>query len=99
MNDELHLAKSDNAHIDKRFDEIMDELQKIHGAFPRSPEGDIDHAGHRQYHEDMIRAARAQEEFWRELRLDIAKKGVWGLIIIVCGLVTVGLLAKMGLYK
>jgi hypothetical protein len=90
---------SDNAHIDKRFDEIMNELQKIHGAFPRGPDGDIDHSGHRQYHEDMIRAAQAQEQFWHELRLDIAKKGVWGLIIVVCGLVTIGLLAKMGLYK
>lgn len=99
MSDEFHLAKSDNAHIDGRFDEIMDELRKINGAFAKTPDGDIDHAGHRQYHEDMIRAAQAQEQFWRELRLDVAKKGIWGALVIVCGLVIIGILAKAGLYK
>lgn len=93
----MHLAKSDNAHIDRRFDEILAELRKLNGAFPRSEDGSVDFEGHKRYHEEMIQAARAQTEFWRELRLDIAKKGVWGLLIIVCGLVLVGITAKLGI--
>jgi hypothetical protein len=94
---EHHLTQRDNDHIDKRFDEVMSELAKINSAFARNPDGSVDHAGHRQYHETMIQAAEAQTQFWRELRLDIAKKGVWGLLIIICGLVLVGLSAKLGI--
>jgi hypothetical protein len=93
----VHLAQSDNAHIDKRFDEVMDVLQKMNGAFATNPDGSVDYAGHRRYHEEMIAAAKAQTEFWRELRLDIAKKGLWGLLIIVVGLVMVGISAKFGI--
>ena len=35
--DETHLTKADNAHLDKRFDEIMDELRKINGALLEIP--------------------------------------------------------------
>jgi tetrahydromethanopterin S-methyltransferase subunit E len=47
----------------------------------------------------MIKAAEAQTEFWRELRLDIAKKGVWGLLVVICGLILVGVSAKLGFTK
>ena len=97
MSDELHLAKSDNAHLDKRFDEVMSELQKISGAFARAPDGTVDYDGHRRYHESMIEAAEAQTLFWRELKLEVAKKGVWGLLVIICGLVLVGLSTKFGI--
>jgi len=44
-------------------------------------------------------AADAQEKFWIELKLEIAKKGVWGLLIVICGLIVVGVSAKLGLPK
>ena len=94
---EMHLAKSDNAHIDKRFDEIMAELRKINGAFPRDDDGEVDHEGHRKYHESLIRSAEAQEQFWRDIRMDVAKKGVWAAIIIVLGLLVIGIQFKLGL--
>jgi hypothetical protein len=97
MSDEVHLAKSDNAHIDRRFDEVLDELRKINGAFARNSDGSVDFDGHRKYHESMIAAAEAQTQFWNELKLEIAKKGIWGLLVIICGLVLVGLSAKLGL--
>lgn len=97
MSDEVHLAKSDNAHIDRRFDEVLAELRKINGAFARNSDGSVDFDGHRKYHESMIAAAEAQTQFWNELKLEIAKKGIWGLLVIVCGLVLVGLSAKLGL--
>lgn len=95
--DEMHLAKSDNAHLDRRFDEILTELRKINGAFAKGPDGAVDFDGHRRYHESMIAAATAQEQFWSELKLEIAKKGVWGLLVIICGLILVGVSAKLGL--
>lgn len=94
---EMHLAKSDNAHIDKRFDEIMAELRKINGAFPRDESGEVDHEGHRKYHESLIRAAEAQEQFWRDIRMDVARKGIWAGIIIVLGLIVIGVQFKLGL--
>lgn len=96
---EMHLTKADNAHLDKRFDEIMDELRNINNAFARNPDGSVDHDGHRQYHEAMIKAASAQEQFWRELKLEVAKKGIWSLLVIICGLVVVGVSAKLGFGK
>lgn len=96
MSDEVHLASSDNAHIDRRFDEIMDELKNISSAFAKNPDGSVDFDGHRRYHEAMIRAASAQEQFWQDLKLEIAKKGVWGLLTIIVGLVLVGISAKFG---
>lgn len=97
MTEEVHLAKSDNAHIDAKFDEILIELRKINSAFAKTPDGEVDFDGHRRYHESMIAAATAQEQFWRELKLEIAKKGVWGLLTIIVGLVIVGLSAKFGI--
>ena len=97
MNDEFHLAKSDNAHIDKRFDEILSELKNISSGFARNPDGSVDFDGHRRYHESMIAAATAQEQFWRDLKLEVAKKGVWSLLVVLCGLIVVGISAKLGI--
>lgn len=93
----VHLCKQDTEHLDHKLDEIMAEVQKINSAFAKNDDGTIDHAGHRQFHESMIAAANAQEQFWRELKLEIAKKGVWGLLVIIVGLVLVGLSAKLGI--
>lgn len=96
MEDQAHL-NPEHAMLNKRLDEILAEVRKINNAFPRDEDGEVDHDGHRRYHESLIKAADAQEKFWRELRLDIAKKGVWGILIIVLGLIMVGLAAKLGL--
>lgn len=97
MADELHLARSDNAHIDARFDELLQEIRKLNSAFAKTPDGEVDFDGHRRYHESMIAAATAQEQFWRDLKLEVAKKGVWSLLVVVCGLIVVGLSAKFGI--
>lgn len=91
------LTQDEGKKIEDRLDEILAEIKKIHGAFPRDEDGDTDFSGHRNAHEEMIRAAKAQEAFWNELRLDVAKKGVWGILIILVGLVLTGAAAKFGL--
>lgn len=99
MAEEVHLAPSDNAHLDRRFDELLAEIKKISSAFTTNEDGSTDFEGHRKFHEEKIRAAKAEAEFWRELKLEIAKKGLWSLLVIICGLVVVGAAAKLGLHK
>lgn len=91
------LTQSEAYKIESQLDEILAELKKIHGAFPRDEQGGTDFTGHREAHESMIKAARAQEQFWNELKLDVAKKGIWGILIIVVGLIMAGLAAKLGI--
>lgn len=96
MNEEC-LTKDEAGKIEERLDLILDELKKMHGAFPRTEDGDTDFDGHRRYHESMIKAAEAQTKFWEELKLDIAKKGAWGLLVILVGLVLTGIAVKFGI--
>lgn len=77
--------------IDDKLHEITQCIIAIKQAFP---DGDI--VGHRQYHEAKIKAAIAEEAFWTDLKLDVAKKGVWGVIVILVGLVMLGLSVKIG---
>ena len=86
----------DEIGIEKKLDLILVELRKIEGGFVRNEDGTVDFDGHRRYHEAMIRAAEEQSKFWQELRLDIAKKGVWALLIIVLGLLVIGVQTKFG---
>lgn len=90
------LTTEEARKIERCLDEILSEVKKIHSAFPRDASGDTDFNGHREAHEEMIKAARAQAEFWNELKLDVAKKGVWGILIIVIGLIMAGIAAKLG---
>ena len=91
------VTREEARQLDDRLDEILAEVRKIHGAFPRTHEGETDFDGHRQYHEAMIRAAEAQAAFWNELKLDVVKKGVWGAIVIIVGLVITGMVTKFGI--
>lgn len=91
------LTELEAHQIQRKLSEILDEIRMLHNAFPRTDAGETDIDGHRKYHEAMIRSAEAQAEFWRELRLDIAKKGIWGLLIAISGLIMVGLAAKFGI--
>lgn len=83
--------------IEQKLDLILAEIKNLKGAFPKNDDGTVDTDGHRRYHEQLIKAAEAETEFWRELKLDIAKKGMWGLLVIVCGLVIAGLAAKFNI--
>jgi len=90
---------STNDDLNKKLDEIIDVLEGLTGAFAKNADGSVDFDGHRRYHESMIRAANAQERFWVELKLEIAKKGVWGLLVVTVGLILVGISAKFGVGK
>lgn len=81
--------KYDGLSLEEKVDEALSILETIAYAFPDGP------AAHRSAHEAMIKASAAQEKFWQELRLDVAKKGTWGLLIILVGLVLAGAMGKL----
>ena len=81
--------------VDKKLDIVLDTLNDLQSAFPEV-NGKTDYIGHRNAHEAMAKAAEAQEKFWQEMRIDIAKKGAWGILLIVVGLVITGIQIKLG---
>ena len=93
----MSLLNEEHKILNSQLDQILIEMRKINTAFPLDGEGRVDHVGHRKYHESLIRSAEAQEKFWVELRLDIAKKGTWTIMVVVIGIFVVGLAAKFGL--
>ena len=82
--------KYDGLTLEEKVDEALDILATIAYAFPDGPEA------HRRAHEAIIKASAAQERFWNELKLDVAKKGLWGLLVIIVGLVLAGAATKLG---
>lgn len=80
------------SHIELQLQTLQVSVNDLRGAFP---DGDV--RGHCEAHQAMINAAKAQETFWSELKVDIAKKGLWFLLVTLCGFVWIGLLAKFGI--
>lgn len=72
-------------------------LKRLEAAFPPAEDGKPDYYGHRRSHESAIRAAQEQEKFWRELRLEVAKKGAIAILVLIVGLMMAGLALKTGI--
>jgi hemerythrin len=99
------MTDRDNRPTD--FDDLRDQIAEVADTLHRHvareeliiadafPNGDV--AGHRAAHDQMIAASKAETEFWRELKLDLAKKGLWGLLVLVLGFAMLGLSVKFGL--
>lgn len=95
-NDQPPRRKPTLEALDAQLKELLGEVRRFHGAFPRTDDGECDLDGHRKYHEALIVAANEQAEFWRDLRRDLAKKGAWSLLLLICGLILTGVMAKLG---
>ena len=52
---------------------------------------------HRESHQAMIDAAKAEKKFWDDLRGDVLKKSIWGVLQILMTLIGLGLAAKFGI--
>lgn len=86
-NDDMDEALAIHAENDRKY--ITDLYAKAMEAFPDGPEQ------HRLAHEQMIKAALAEETFWRDLKSEIARKSVWGILHILSILVIAGIGAKL----
>lgn len=71
------------------------EKEWIKGILEAFPDQDVE--GHRTYHENKIKAAKAEEEFWKAAKSEVLKHGIAG---IMAALKWVIVLAALGLaYK
>lgn len=84
--------KYDHLTLEEKVDEALMILESLSNAFPDGP------IKHREAHESWIQAKHAEAKFWQELKLDVAKKGVWGLLVIVLGLIAAGVATKSGVW-
>ena len=58
-----------------------DLIKEIYDAFPDGPEN------HKEYHQALIDAAKAQRKFWDDLTVDLKKNGIKGIILVLLGLI------------
>lgn len=75
---------------DKKVDEAIRRIDDLHKAFPG---GDWD--GHRRYHEAVIKSIEDRAKFYQDLRNDLAKKGLWALIVGLATAVVFYMKAKL----
>lgn len=91
--DEISRVLNNHAHrTAEQLGKIKEDMLK---AFP---DGDLE--GHCSYHEQKIKAARAEEAFWQTARSEAIKHGVAGLMAVlkwVSILAIVGGAYKVGL--
>lgn len=62
---------------------LLDEskaVQTLMRALPSKADGTPDIDGHREYHASLIEEAKARAEFWRDLRMELLRKGLWGML-------------------
>ncbi len=76
--------KYDHLTLEEKVDTALEILDSIAYAFPDGP------SKHREAHEAMIEAKKAETRFYDALRLELAKKGVWFLLAIFLGLMWAG---------
>jgi len=72
--------------LETHMDREEKQLRMLMDAFPNR-----DPIEHRKYHEKLMEAADAQKQFWQDLRLDLAKKATWAIVIAIIGLLVIGL--------
>ncbi len=70
----------------KMIKAMIDDLSAR--AFPDGPDS------HKLAHKAMMDAANAEREFWTELKVDFAKKSIWGILQVLIFLAMAGLAVK-----
>lgn len=67
-----------------------ERITAIETAFPEK-----DFPVHHDYHEAKIKAARAEEAFWNDLKNDLKKRGILSMVTILIGLMVYGAFVKL----
>lgn len=82
LRDEIGLRHVENTSslevIEKEIQVLTERVDDLTKGFPN---GDPD--GHRLYHEATIKRIEARARFYEDLRAELAKKGIWALIVLV----------------
>jgi hypothetical protein len=72
-------------------DSLTKEVAQVMRAFPDGVEN------HRAAHEAQIAAAKAQADFYTDLRQYLISRGIVAAVIIVLGLIWLGIQIKLGI--
>lgn len=93
------IADVEDAFDRKLQEHEVREQERILGLFVQFkleafPDGPI---LHREWHQAMIDASKAEKKFWDDLRGDVLKKSIWGVLQILMTLIGLGLAAKFGI--
>lgn len=82
LRDDIGLRHTENTSslevIEKDIKVLTDRVDDLARGFPN---GDPD--GHRIYHEASIKRIEARTRFYEALRAELAKQGVWSLIVFL----------------
>jgi hypothetical protein len=77
-----------DARLDSHIAHEEGMLSGMAGAFPARPDGKPDFDGHKIYHTALIDQQKERAVLYRELRADLAKKGLWGVLMVLGALIT-----------
>lgn len=91
LRSEMEAAHPGCSHHCPHFQDLISRLEDLEYGFPDGPHS------HRESHLAWMAAKKAETEFWKELKLEVAKKSAWGFITIVFGLILLGIMAKLGI--
>ncbi|AQG98596.1 hypothetical protein A9R05_06920 [Burkholderia sp. KK1] len=82
MRDEIGQRHVENASslevLEKDLKVVIDRVDDLAKGFP-----DSDPDGHRRAHEALIRKAEERAKFYEDLRGELAKKGVWAVLVLI----------------
>lgn len=78
----LQLLAQLGADQGERHSENTDHLQRLEEMIKEGfPDGDAE--AHRKYHEALIRKAEERTRFYAELRVKLAEKGIWAVLVLL----------------
>lgn len=76
------VQRAEHVENQERFGRLEREMLSTQSIVKLAfPEGDAD--AHRRYHEELIRKAKVRADFYQELRTELAKKGIWAVIVLL----------------
>lgn len=81
--------------MEAKIDHIIAMQESFIAAFPKDGDGNSDLTGHRSFHDESIAAAKAQAEFWRGLKYDVTRRGIFWAAVVLLGLLALGIRAKI----
>ena len=82
LRDEIGQRHTENTSslqvLEKDLKVVIERVDDLAKGFPKG-----DWEGHRQYHESIIRKMEARTRLYEELRAELARKGLWALIVAI----------------
>lgn len=93
LRDDIGLRHTENTSslevIEKDIKVLTERVDDLARGFPNE-----DPDGHRLYHDAVIKRMEARTRFYEALRAELAKQGVWSLIVFIGGAIIYYVRAK-----